>query len=71
MNDGHCVPNAATVAGDTTIDTLTVTTDSGKQINLAAGLTHTINTALTLAGSSGNLLELRSTTPGSPSLTSS
>ncbi len=65
MNDGCGVSNA-TIAGSTTFNELKIATANGRQVAFTAGTTQTVNTALTLTGTAGNLLKLRSTSDGSP-----
>jgi hypothetical protein len=62
--DGCGVSNA-TLSGGTSFSTLTITTATGKTYQLEAGSTQTIGVALSLSGTVGNLLTLRSTSPGS------
>ncbi|RMD51624.1 LamG domain-containing protein, partial [Candidatus Parcubacteria bacterium] len=52
------------ISGNTTFYNLTATT-AGKELDFAAGSTQTVNGTLTLTGSSGNLLTLRSSSAGS------
>ena len=60
-----CGVSLATLSGGTSFSTLTLTTATGKTYQLEAGSTQTIGTALSLSGTAGNLLTLRSTSPGS------
>ncbi len=60
-----CGVSLATLSGGTSFSTLTLTTATGKTYQLEAGSTQTIGTALSLSGAAGNLLTLRSTSPGS------
>ncbi|MCK4518507.1 MAG: hypothetical protein KAU12_00160, partial [Candidatus Omnitrophica bacterium] len=55
---------ASTIADNTTFYNLTCT-QAGKQINFTNGTTQTANNTLTLTGTSGNLITLRSTAAGS------
>lgn len=66
MADGSGCGSPVTIAGNTTFHNLVITTNSGRQVNFAAGSTQTVTSALTLAGVAGNLLKIRSTTQGSP-----
>ncbi len=54
---------AATVTGDTTFYDFTCTV-AGKSIEFGAGDTQTISHTLTLTGTDGNLISLRSSSPG-------
>lgn len=54
----------ATIAGATTFNNLSCTV-ANKQINFTAGTTQTISGTLTLTGTAGNLILLRSTSGGS------
>ena len=60
-----CGVSLATLSGGTSFSTLTITTATGKTYQLEAGSTQTIGVALSLSGTAGNLLTLRSTSPGS------
>ncbi len=60
-----CGVSLATLSGGTSFSTLTLTTATGKTYQLEAGSTQTIGVALSLSGTAGNLLTLRSTSPGS------
>ncbi|MBK7393699.1 MAG: DUF11 domain-containing protein [Chloracidobacterium sp.] len=53
-----------TLTGDTTFFDLTKTAASPQTMNFTAGSTTTVTGALTLTGTAGNLLALRSTAPG-------
>lgn len=66
MDDDHCVPNIATITGNTSFFALRIDTDSGKQVNFQAGSTQNVGGGITLLGTSGNRLKIRSTVPGSP-----
>jgi len=66
LDDDHCVPNLATVTGNTNFFALRIDTDSGKQVNFQAGSTQNVGGGITLLGTAGNLLKIRSTVPGSP-----
>jgi hypothetical protein len=63
--DGCGVLSPVTITGSTTFSTLTLTTTTGKTYQFEAGSTQTIGVALSLTGVAGNLLTLRSTSPGS------
>jgi hypothetical protein len=66
ISDG-CANTSSTIAGSQNFAALSVTTSTGKQLNFTAGSTTTVSPGqLTLAGTAGNLLKIRSTTPGSP-----
>jgi hypothetical protein len=66
ITDG-CANLSSTIAGSQNFAALSVTTSTGKQLNFTAGSTTTVSPGqLTLAGAAGNLLTIRSTTPGSP-----
>ena len=60
-----CGVSLATLSGGTSFSTLALTTATGKTYQLEAGSTQTIGVALSLSGTAGNLLTLRSTSPGS------
>jgi hypothetical protein len=64
MVDG-CGLSSATVSGNTTFAGLEMTTSSGFLYDFAAGSTQSVAGSLVLGGSDGNLLTLRSTSPGS------
>lgn len=63
--DGCGVLSPVSIAGSTTFSTLTLTTAMGKTYLLEAGSTQTIGATLSLSGTAGNLLTLRSTSSGS------
>jgi len=60
-----CAVTTAVVSGSTGFSNLHATTTAAKTIEFEASSTQTIAGALTLAGAAGNLLSLRSTSPGS------
>jgi hypothetical protein len=60
-----CGVSTSTILGSTTFASLTLTTATGKTYRLEAGSTQTIGAALSIAGTAGDLLLLRSTSAGS------
>jgi hypothetical protein len=52
------------LSGTTTFNNLTATCTTARTVNFTAGSTQTVGGTLTLTGASGQLLSLRSTTPG-------
>ncbi len=66
LDDDHCVPNSATITGNTNFFALRIDTDSGKQVNFQAGSIQNVAGGITLLGIDGNRLKIRSTVPGSP-----
>ena len=64
MADG-CGRSSATIAGDTAFFDLELTTSTGKSVFFGAGSTTTVVNDLTLAGASGNRLQILSTVNGS------
>ncbi|QIL80459.1 hypothetical protein G7047_11515 [Diaphorobacter sp. HDW4A] len=69
MIDG-CGRTQSHVSGATSFHNLSVTTSTGKQLMLDAAKTVTVAGQLQLRGASGNLLKIRSTTAGTPSMIS-
>ena len=65
VTDG-CSNTASHIGGSFAFNNLSVTTSSGKSLNFDAGKTTTVNGKLTLKGTDGNLLKIRSTTAGTP-----
>jgi hypothetical protein len=63
FEDG-CVPNMSSIAGSNTFFALQTMTSAGKTVDLEAAVTQTVLDALTLLGTVGNLLVLRSSMPG-------
>lgn len=63
FEDG-CVPNRSSITGSNTFFDLTVLTSSGKTVQFQATATQTVLDALTLQGTAGNLLVIRSSNPG-------
>ena len=59
-----CGRSTATVTGSTTFSTVSFTTATGKGYLFETGSIQTIDVSLTLLGAEGNLLVLRSTSPG-------
>ncbi|MBM3883512.1 MAG: DUF2341 domain-containing protein, partial [Verrucomicrobia bacterium] len=55
-----------TLSGNTTFNHLTKTTTTAATLTFPAGATQTVLGTVTLQGASGNLLSLRSSTPGAP-----
>ncbi len=60
-----CGTTSSTISGASTFNDLQLTTSTGKQVFFEAGQTTTVSGTVTLAGASGNLLEIRSTVDGS------
>ena len=58
-----CGEASATISGDTTFSTLSMTTSTGKLYSFQAGSTQ-MSDSLFLAGAEGNLLRIRSTSAG-------
>ena len=63
-----CGVSAATITGNTTFSTLTITTTTGKSYQFEAGSTQTIGAVLSLSGAVGNLLVIGSTSPGNEAI---
>lgn len=63
LADG-CDETIATVSGSSIFHNLSATTGAGRRLNFEAGVTQQINNAVTLIGSAGNLLVIRSTAAG-------
>ncbi len=56
------------ISGSPTFHSLSITTTSGKQVIFDSGQNTTVTGQLTLQGTSGNLLKVRSSVSGNPSL---
>lgn len=69
ISDG-CARTTSQVGGDLTFLGFSASTSTGKTLQFVGGVTTTVTGQLTLQGAPGNLLKIRSTTPGSPSLLS-
>lgn len=63
FEDG-CVANLSTIGGSSTFFDLQIMTSTGKTVQFEAGATQTVLDSLTLTGAPGNLLVIRSSTPG-------
>lgn len=63
MTDG-CSLLSATISGDTTFNDLSLQSASGFQYSLGVGSTQTVGGSLSFLGTSGSLLQLRSTSDG-------
>jgi hypothetical protein len=63
MVDG-CALLSSVVVGDTSFANLSISTTSAKQVSFTAGSTQTVTGLLTLLGSAGSLLQIRSTLNG-------
>lgn len=59
-----CGIASSTISGDSDFHEFSVTTASGKLLSMAAGSSQTFTSMLTLEGMVGNLLQLRSSSPG-------
>ena len=62
-----CERTLAVISGDNTFENLSMATSSGKEYRFSAGSTQTIRTFLSLSGTAGSLLTLRSTLSGAES----
>lgn len=63
LADG-CNVTTTTISGSSTFSNFSATTTTGRSLNFEAGTTQQISNALTLTGSAGNLLVIRSTVAG-------
>ena len=63
FEDG-CMPNQSNITGSSTFFALQIMTSTGKTVDFQAGATQTVLDSLTLLGTAGNLLVLRSSMPG-------
>ncbi len=69
IRDG-CANTTSAIAGSQNFNALSVTTTTAKTLLFTAGSTTSVGTGLlTLRGSAGNLLKIRSTVPGTQALT--
>lgn len=59
-----CDTNTSALAGDNDFNDFSVTSSSGKLLNVAANSSHFFASSLTLQGVVGNLLQIRSSVPG-------
>ena len=65
FGDG-CVTSSSTISGSSTFNSLILSSNSGKQVLFGAGATTTVSGAFDATGGGpGNLLVIRSTSPGS------
>ncbi|GEM_PF-1225877 len=69
VSDG-CARTISQVGGGLTFLRFSASTSTGKTLQFVGGGTTTVTGQLTLQGASGNLLKIRSTTPGTTSLLS-
>ena len=65
LQDG-CGRPSSTLSGDSSFFRFTDNTTSGRTLVFTAGRTQRVSSALTLAGTTGNRLHIRSSSPGSP-----
>ncbi len=65
-----CSRTQSSISGDSTFHDLSITSATGKQVVFESGKTTTVAGTLTLQGAAGNLLKVRSSTPGSPAMLS-
>ncbi|HKI85765.1 MAG TPA: hypothetical protein VKA53_03370 [Thermoanaerobaculia bacterium] len=63
--DGCATPETSMVSGNNTFFNLSAQTNDGKTLVFDAGSVQTIQNSVSLSGSNGNLLTIRSTSPGS------
>lgn len=59
-----CIPNQSAISGNSAFHNLSGITSLGKELDFAAGSTQTIQNFLQLTGAAGNLLLVRSSSPG-------
>lgn len=60
-------PVGSTIGGNTSFDTLSIASSTGKLYTFVAGSVQTVAGALTLTGTAGTPLKIESSTPGTPS----